>query len=76
VAISFALAVGQFVWGAVQPLFGAVADKQGPTGRAGGRHAAAGAGLALTPFADSQWALLMTLACSAPPARERGVFRS
>ena len=30
-AISFALAIGQFVWGAVQPVFGAIADKQGST---------------------------------------------
>ncbi|HBK45313.1 MAG TPA: MFS transporter, partial [Xanthomonadaceae bacterium] len=29
-AISFALAVGQFVWGAVQPVFGAIADQRGP----------------------------------------------
>ena len=28
--ISFALAIGQFVWGAVQPLAGAAADKYGP----------------------------------------------
>ena len=27
--MSFALAVGQFVWGAAQPLFGAVADHYG-----------------------------------------------
>ena len=27
VAISFAMAVGQFVWGASQPIFGAVADR-------------------------------------------------
>ena len=31
-AISFALAIGQFTWGAVQPVFGAVADKRGSTG--------------------------------------------
>jgi len=31
--ISFALAVGQFVWGAVQPAFGALADSKG-SGRA------------------------------------------
>ena len=30
-SISFALAIGQFVWGAVQPVFGAIADKHGPT---------------------------------------------
>jgi len=28
--ISFSLAIGQFVWGAVQPLFGAMADQRGP----------------------------------------------
>jgi hypothetical protein len=28
-SISFALAVGQFMWGASQPVFGAVADKYG-----------------------------------------------
>lgn len=28
--ISFSLAIGQFVWGAVQPLFGALADQRGP----------------------------------------------
>lgn len=31
VSISFALAVGQLVWGLVQPLFGAVADQRGST---------------------------------------------
>src|SRR5688500_2210297 len=30
VAISFALAVAQFVWGAIQPIAGAVADRYGP----------------------------------------------
>ncbi|MCF7751090.1 MFS transporter [Bacillus subtilis subsp. subtilis] len=29
VEISFALAIGQFVWGAVQPVFGAIADQRG-----------------------------------------------
>jgi MFS family permease len=59
--ISFALAIGQFVWGAVQPVFGAVADKKGP-GRVlviGGLLL--GVGTALVPFFDSQWGLLMTL---------------
>jgi len=59
--ISFALAIGQFVWGAVQPLFGAIADQRGP-----GRVLIAGglllvAGTALVPFFDSQFGLLMTL---------------
>ena len=30
--ISLALAVGQFVWGAIQPVAGAVADRHGPAG--------------------------------------------
>ena len=29
VAISFALAVGQFVWGLAQPIFGGIADRYG-----------------------------------------------
>ncbi|MBN7135893.1 MFS transporter [Lysobacter enzymogenes] len=59
--ISFALAIGQFVWGAVQPLFGALADQRGP-----GRVLVFGglllmAGMALTPFVSSQWGLMATL---------------
>ncbi len=60
-AISLALAVGQFVWGAVQPLFGAIADKHGSTRVlfAGGLLLAAG--MALTPFMSSQFGLMFTL---------------
>ena len=60
-AISFALAVGQFVWGAVQPVFGAVADKHGSTRIlvAGGLLLALG--MAMTPFMTSQWGLMLTL---------------
>jgi predicted MFS family arabinose efflux permease len=59
--ISFALAIGQLVWGAVQPVFGAVADKQGS-----GRVLVTGGlllvvGTALAPWFDSQWGLLLTL---------------
>jgi MFS family permease len=61
VAISFALAVGQFVWGVAQPVFGVVADRYGP-----GRVLVAGAvllalGSLLTPFASSEWGLIFTL---------------
>ena len=61
VSISFALAVGQFVWGAAQPAFGAIADKFGA-----GRVIVAGTlmlalGTALTPFVDAQWSLLLTM---------------
>jgi predicted MFS family arabinose efflux permease len=48
VAISLALAIGQLVWGLVQPLFGAVADQRGPRGvlMLGGLLMAAGLALA------------------------------
>ena len=60
-SISFVMAVAQLMWGAAQPVFGAVADKYGP-----GRVIALGglmlaAGTAATPFVDSQWALLLTM---------------
>jgi predicted MFS family arabinose efflux permease len=61
VTISFALAVGQFVWGAAQPIFGALADRAGSV-----RIIALGAvllalGLALTPFMHSSLGLILLL---------------
>ncbi len=61
VTISFAMAVGQFVWGAIQPVAGAVADRYGP-----GRVLVAGVvvlalGLAITPYMDSGFGLVMAL---------------
>jgi MFS family permease len=61
VAISLAVAVGQFVWGVAQPLFGAVADRYGP-----GRVIVFGGGMlalgtAATPFVHNEWQLLATL---------------
>jgi predicted MFS family arabinose efflux permease len=61
VTISFAMAVGQFVWGAAQPVAGAFADRYGP-----GRVLAAGVvvtaiGLALVPFVKSGFGLTMML---------------
>jgi len=61
VTVSFALAVGQFVWGAAQPIFGALADRAGSV-----RIIALGAvllalGLALTPFMHSSLGLILIL---------------
>jgi MFS family permease len=61
VAISLAMAIGQFVWGAIQPIAGAVADRYGP-----GRVLAAGiivlaVGSALTPFVSTSFGLAVTL---------------
>lgn len=61
VTISFAMAVGQFVWGAAQPIAGAIADRYGP-----GRVLAAGlvilaAGSALTPFMTTGFGLVFSI---------------
>jgi len=61
VAISFAFAVSQLVWGAFQPVAGAVADRYGA-----GRVIAAGVlmialGIALVPFARSALMLVLVI---------------
>jgi MFS family permease len=60
-AMSFALAVGQLMWGVAQPVFGALADRHGsrPVLIAGALLLATGT--ALTPFAGNEFALLATL---------------
>jgi len=74
VSISFALAIGQFVWGAVQPVFGAIADRQGPTRILVLGTLLLAAGLALTPFANSPWALMMTLGVLSAAGAGAGSF--
>jgi len=61
VAISLAMAVGQFVWGLTQPIFGAVADRFGS-----GRVLAAGAvtlaaGALLTTAVSSELGLILAI---------------
>jgi predicted MFS family arabinose efflux permease len=61
VSISFALAIGQFAWGAGQPIFGAIADHYGAY-----RVMIAGAlllavGAALAPWSSSELGFTMTL---------------
>jgi MFS family permease len=60
-AMSFALAVGQLMWGVAQPVFGALADRHGsrPVLIAGALLLAGGT--ALTPFAGSEFTLLLTI---------------
>ena len=60
-AMSFALAIGQLMWGIAQPVFGALADRHGT-----GRVLLVGAlllacGSALTPFAGSEFTLIITI---------------
>lgn len=74
VAISFALAVGQFVWGAVQPVFGVVADRHGSTGVMVAGTLLLALGLALTPLVRSEWALMMTLGVLSSAGAGAGSF--
>jgi len=72
--ISFALAIGQLVWGVVQPVFGAIADQRGP-----GRVLVAGgvllaAGLVLAPALASEWGLLLTLGVLSAAGAGAGSF--
>lgn len=59
--LSLAMAVGQFVWGAVQPVAGAVADRWGPRPVLIGGIVVMALGTALTPFASSGVAMIVTL---------------
>lgn len=74
VSISFAIAVGQFMWGATQPLFGMVSDRYGATRviMLGGVLLAAG--MALTPLAGSEWGLIMTLGILSAAGAGAGSF--
>jgi MFS family permease len=73
-SISFALAIGQFMWGVAQPVFGAVADKFGSA-----RVIVLGAvllagGLALTPYVTSQWGLIATMGVLSAAGAGAGSF--
>jgi len=74
VAMSFALAVGQFMFGAAQPVFGAIADKFGAE-----KVVIAGAimlalGCALTPLAKSSTGLLLTMGVLSAAGAAAGSF--
>jgi predicted MFS family arabinose efflux permease len=74
VAFSFALAIGQFVFGAAQPIFGAIADKYGAV-----RVIIIGAlmlaiGSVLTPFMTTSTGLLFTMGVIAAAGAAAGSF--
>ena len=60
-AMSLVLAVGQFVWGAVQPLFGLLAGRFGSRRVLAGGGVLLGVGLACAPVFASQAGLMVTL---------------
>jgi MFS family permease len=73
-SISFAMAVGQFMWGASQPVFGAVADKYGSMPVIALGAVLLAGGLAATPFVSTQWGLLVTLGILSASGAGAGSF--
>jgi MFS family permease len=73
-SISFAMAVGQFMWGASQPVFGAVADKYGSVPVIVLGAVLLAGGLAATPFVSTQWGLLVTLGILSASGAGAGSF--
>jgi len=59
--IALALAVGQFTWGAAQPVAGALADKYGPGRVVIGGIIILAIGSAVTPFMHSGFGLIVSL---------------
>ena len=74
VAVSFALAMGQLVWGIAQPIFGAVANRYGA-----GRVLVLGAvlsalGIGMAPLMPSAWGLVFALGVVASAGAGAGAF--
>ena len=61
VTLSLALAIGQFVWGAIQPVAGAIADRWGPRPVLMGGVILMALATAITPFMSTGWGLSITL---------------
>ena len=74
VSISFALAIGQFTWGAAQPVFGAIADKYGASRVIVFGAVLLAVGMAATPFVNTQWGLIATMGLLAATGAGAGSF--
>jgi predicted MFS family arabinose efflux permease len=61
VSISLALAIGQFVWGAAQPIAGALGDRYGHAYVLYGGVMLLALGNAITPLSGSAWGLIVSL---------------
>ncbi len=59
--ISLALAIGQFTWGAIQPIAGAAADRYGPHRVLIGGLLILALGCAITPFMGTGFGLIVSL---------------
>jgi predicted MFS family arabinose efflux permease len=73
-SVSFALAIGQFVWGATQPFMGALADHYGARRVVILGAALLAVGSVLTAFADSEITLLLTLGVMSAIGASAGSF--
>jgi MFS family permease len=60
-AISLALAVAQLMWGVIQPVAGAIADRYGPAKVLVAGLLVLSIGTAITPFMDSTFGLVVSL---------------
>src|SRR5271166_2765641 len=60
-AISLALAVAQLMWGVIQPIAGAVADRHGPARVLVAGLLVLAIGMAMTPFMTSGLGLIVSL---------------
>jgi MFS family permease len=72
--ISFAMAIGQFVWGAMQPVAGALADRFGTARVLAGGLIILALGNALTPLLTSSVGLVLTIGILAAAGSGAGSF--
>ncbi len=72
--ISLALAIGQFTWGAIQPIAGAVADRYGPRLVLQAALVTLAIGCALTPFIENGFGLAIALGILASMGSGAGSF--
>lgn len=73
-SISFALAVGQLFWGVTQPIFGAIADKWGSFPVLVFGSLLMALGMAMTPYATSEWMLTLTMGVISAAGAGAGSF--
>jgi len=73
-SVSLALAIGQFMWGAMQPIFGALADSYGAYRVLIFGAVLLAAGCALTTLAHSEIALIVTMGVLSAAGAAAGSF--